>query len=391
MTRKLATIEVVKALLPIPGADRIELALIKGWQVVVKKGEFAVGDQAVYFEIDSWIPNTIAPFLTKEGYAPKEYGGVQGERLKTIKLKKQISQGLLLPLAGSMMTKFGNSPEFLKSGLAEGTDVTEALGIQKWEAPEEKNANTSLMPSKTREFPYFIKKTDQERVQNYGHLVVRELDTVFEASMKKDGSSMTVFRVNPDSEYYADAKKLLGIKDSLWTRLKIRFFGGKQEPVFGICSRNVLLPLEGNSNFHKAAAPLLAYLCSGASKMTDGSIALQGEVVAPDIQGNYEKVSGVEFHLFDIFDIDEQKYYLPGERRLFAGISEINHATVVAEGTLREILGLKDGDDVVQKALTFASGKGDNEGVMREGIVFKAYGRDFSFKAISNEYLLHKG
>ena len=389
MTRKMATIRRIKQLLPIPGADKIEIALVDGWQVVVKKGEFKEGELAVYFEIDSWVPTTIAPFLTKQGYDPKVYNGVPGERLKTIKLRKQLSQGLLLPVAS--MTPLMNSADgFGPMILNEGDNVTETLGIQKWEAPEEKSSNNGTMAAKTRAFPYFIRKTDQERAQNFGHMIEQNLDTPMEVTVKKDGSSLTVFRVMPDSEYYEDAKALTGFKLSLWERIKNYVLRRKPDPVFGICSRNVLLPLNGNSNFHVAAAPLLMALANDAEWSDARSLALQGELVAPDIQGNYEKVNGVEFHLFDIFDIDKQEYMLPVARRDFAFSNLINHVSIVDRGTLRNILQLKEGEDPVQKLLTYASGEGDNPGVMREGVVFKAETKDFSFKAISNEYLLHK-
>lgn len=380
--RKLATIRRIKQILPINGADKIELALVDGWQVVVKKGEFKEGELACYLEIDSWVPTTVAPFLTKEGYDPKVYNDVPGERLKTIKLRKTLSQGLLLPIAILETVDTVN----------EGDDVTALLGVQKWEAPEEKAANNNgQMPSKTRSFPYFIKKTDQERAQNYGAQIEQNLDTIFEATVKKDGSSLTVFRVMPSSPYYEDARKMLEPKRTLWQRIKALFTFQQKGPVYGICSRNVLLPLEGNSNFHVAAAPLLKSLEDLVSQSLDGSIALQGELVAPDIQGNYEKVQDVEFHLFDVYQIDKQEYMLPAERVAFALMSGINHATIVDRGTLRNILQLKDGEDAVQKLLTYASGEGDNPGVMREGVVFKACTKDFSFKVISNEYLLHKG
>ena len=96
--RKLATIRKIDALEPIDGADLIETAVIGGWKVVVKKSEFTVGQLATYFEIDSWIPTELAPFLTSEGKEPREYNGIKGERLRTVKLRWAISQGLLLPL-----------------------------------------------------------------------------------------------------------------------------------------------------------------------------------------------------------------------------------------------------------------------------------------------------
>ena len=96
--RKLASVRVIDAISVIPGADAIEVATIGGWDVVVKKGEYKPGDIAVYFEVDSWIPTTLASFLTKPGQEPREYKGIKGERLKTVKLRGQLSQGLLLPL-----------------------------------------------------------------------------------------------------------------------------------------------------------------------------------------------------------------------------------------------------------------------------------------------------
>jgi len=384
MTRKLASIRRIKELLPITGADRIELAIVDGWQVVVKKAEFKVGELAVYFEIDSFIPNHIAPFLTSEGKEPKEYNGVKGERLKTVKLRKQLSQGLLLPVEAM----FGGQG---RANFSEGDDVTEALGIQKWEAPEEKAESTSQQAKKTRAFPYFLRKTDQERIQNYGHMVVKALEEEFEVTVKKDGSSITIFRVVPGSPYYEDAKHMVYGKTSLWQRIKRVLSRKKDEPVYGICSRNTLLPLDGNSNFHKAAAGVLDALKDHADCVVNRSLAIQGEVVAPDIQGNYEQVEGVELHIFDIFEIDKQEYMLAPVRRVWVQEFGLKHVKVVDKGTLRNILQLQEGDDVVKKCLTYASGPGDNPGVDREGVVFKAAYRDFSFKAVSNEYLLKTG
>lgn len=235
-----------------------------------------------------------------------------------------------------------------------------------------------------------------EACQNYGEMVVNALDEEFEATMKKDGSSMTVFCVNPDSEHYLAAKALYKTKLTLWQKVKLFFkeYIGNvpDEPVYGICSRNILLPLEGNSNFHTAAYPVLAAMKANPSMK---SYAVQGEVVAPDIQENYEKVSSVEFHVFDVYNIDTQKYVTPMIRKESVAKLGLKHVTTLATNSLRILFSLPvegvTADDVVKAALTYASGPGDNAGVMREGIVFKNTQRDFSFKAISNEYLLKKG
>ncbi len=161
--RELATVRMIDAIEAIDGADAIEVAIVGGWAVVVKKGEFAAGDLAVYLEIDSWVPTELAPFLSK-GQDPREYNGVKGERLRTIKLRGQISQGLLLPmLMLDETTRGGDAVNFCE----EGSNVTEVLGIQKWEAP----ANAQLAGQARGNFPPLIPKTDQERVQNLSQLI----------------------------------------------------------------------------------------------------------------------------------------------------------------------------------------------------------------------------
>ncbi len=96
--RKLATIGTIDQILPHPNADRLELAKVRGWQVVVKIGEFKAGDKVIYLEVDSWVPTEIAPFLSK-GQKPRMYNGIKGERLRTIKLRNELSQGLILPIS----------------------------------------------------------------------------------------------------------------------------------------------------------------------------------------------------------------------------------------------------------------------------------------------------
>ena len=124
--RKLATIRKIAAIEPIEGADAIEVAVVDGWKVVVKKGEFQVDALAVYIEIDSWVPTELAPFLSK-GKEPREFESVKGERLRTVKLRGQLSQGLLLPLEPTCAN--------IESELFEGLDVSLPLNILKWERP----------------------------------------------------------------------------------------------------------------------------------------------------------------------------------------------------------------------------------------------------------------
>ncbi len=388
--RKLVSVQSVKALEPIKGADRIEACVVNGWQVVVRKGAHTVGELILFYELDSFCPaeDHRYAFLNAEGASGKgfiQWGDKLGARLKSVKLKKTLSQGLVLPLADfpEVLDVLADTPEADKIGL----DVTELLKVEKWESLEKEWKGNSPGSSDGKKFPTFIRKTDQERCQNYGTLIERALDEEFEVTIKKDGSSLTVFRVDVDSPYYKDAKALTDSKRSLWQKFLDLF--KKRRAVYGICSRNILLPLNGTSNFHNVVEKFdLMYKLS----IMDGSFALQGELVAPDIQGNYEKVDAIEFHLFDIFDIDKQAYVLPIDRQEICNELYIPYCTVMtATKTLRDILQFKDGDDIVKKCLDLAEGPGDNVGVMREGIVMKSLTRDFSFKAVSNSYLLATG
>ena len=326
--RKMASVQRVLEKKSIVGADLVEAYRVNGWWVVDKKGAYEVGDLVVYCEVDSWIPHTLAPFLTKPGHSPREYLGVKGERLRTVKLKGQLSQGLLLPL--------------VEDNSEEGQDFSEILGITKWE-------DTRYMANMDArgKFPDFIPKTDQERVQNLDRTLEKYFGQSFEVTVKRDGSSLTAF-VNGEES--------------------------------GVCSRNVNLKETEDSAFW-AAANSLSLIPKILS--TGRNLALQGELMSQKIQGNYEKVQGIEWNCFDIYDIDTQEYLLPKERRELCKQLRIPHIKVVEEDFVL--------CHNVDQLLEMAEGPGVNPGVKREGLVFKQNNGQFSFKAISNEYLFRKG
>lgn len=175
--RQLARVVKIDQVIKHPNADSLDLCKVGGWQVVAKLGEFKAGELAIYFEIDSWIPVELAPFLIK-GSEPHEYNGVYGERLRTIKLRKELSQGLLLPL--SILNNVPSSYGFA-FGVPEGEDLTEVLGIQKWERP----LSANLRGMAKGNFPSFLRKTDKERIQNLKF--DRYQDLVCEVTEKLDG------------------------------------------------------------------------------------------------------------------------------------------------------------------------------------------------------------
>lgn len=366
--RKLASIRRIADIQPIEGADAIVVATIDGWKVVVKKDEFKVGDLAIYIEIDSWVPYELAPFLSK-GHEPREYNGVKGERLRTIKLRGQVSQGLLLPFTTTTAIKLGASFGSRFEDY-EGEDLTELLGIQKWEAP----IPAQLQGQAAGMFPTsLIPKTDQERIQNcFGdiqkrakrfatekvwnaetqtleeHPVVVPADfkePTYEVTMKLDGSSCTIFR---------------------W------------EGELRVCSRNLELKIndENKDNTFVAMALLLA------DSITDG-FAFQGEVIGEGIQGNREGLKGHRFYLFDIFDIQTHEYVSPTFRRHAAEWRSLDHVPVLgtdwkAPNSVEEGLALAEGPSINHK--------------IREGLVWKCNeDPSFSFKTISNQFLLKGG
>jgi len=171
---------------------------------------------------------------------------------------------------------------------------------------------------------------------------------------------------------------------------KFKNLFSKPSPVYGVCSRNLMLGHTGESNFHKAVDKysLFKKMDAIAESTHSHSIALQGELLAPSIQANHEKVKDIEWHCFDIFNIELQEYWSPDLRWSVSKSLGIPHVTLISKNKLRDILQLPEGDvetQQIQKAcLDFAEGEGDNVGVMREGVVFKHAHKNFSFKAISN-------
>lgn len=400
--RKLASLQKITNIRPIDGADKIELADVLGWQVVVRKGEFKVGDLVVYFEVDSWLDSSNPAFASFEDRFTN-WGEKRGMRLKTIKLRKQLSQGLILPIASLPVVSYmlQDSPDV---NAEVGLDLTETLGIEKWEPLFERAENAGISgatAARTRPFPLFLRKTDQERVQNIGGMLSGMLDHSWEVTTKLDGSSMTVYFVGKSTDAYDDIlserKKAELKKKDFFGRLFIRAkraLGLEKDPefLFGVCSRNVELDINADNHFSTYVRECLQEKIIKCLYSTD-AIAIQGELIAPTIQENYEKVEGPEFYVFDMFDIDAQEYVLPQATRSLAAELGLDHVPVVEESlTLRSLYDGNDAKALTDAVLAYAEGPGMNVGVKREGVVFKNLAvPNVSFKAISNSYLLKKG
>lgn len=389
--RKLASIRKVHQIDPIQGADRIVLAHIDGWQCIVQKTAFNVGDLGVYFEIDSFLNGADADFAAFEQRF-SNWKNIRGLRVKTMKMKGVISQGLLMPISELSKLK-GLS-------LKEGDDVTELLGIEKWESAEEMTNNGSSSNRSSKPFPPFIPKTDQERAQNLvGQLMKRrDDDTTYEVTVKLDGSSMTVWVVQPTSKYFEAAKQLVEPKQQAgsWLERAIQFtkrilFGPRKAPklpIRGVASRNISLMESGGGDFWKVAIEQNIHekLISFGK-----SIAVQGELIAPNIQSNYEQVTKPGFYVYDVFLIDQQRYMSPSERRDFIQDIDLQHVPIVGERIkLSDISTSTNNTEFISDLLKFAEGPSLNPLVKREGLVYKENISDYSFKTISNWYLLYK-
>ena len=329
--RKLASIKKIEEIKLIEGADKICAYRVGGWWVVDSVTKYKVGDLAVYYEIDSFLP--VRPqfeFLRKSSF--KRIGTAEGFRLKTIKLRGQLSQGLLTPIPDGIV-----DPK-------EGDDLTEALDIVKYEPP----IPAQLAGKIKGTFPSFIPKTDETRIQNFesdiGFSPVGERVYVCE---KLDGSSAT-------------------------------FYYNKGE--FGVCSRNWELAETEDNSFWRAAK--LLSLKEKFIKL-GRNIALQGELLSPGVQGNIYNFKDVNVYFFTAYDIDKH-------RRMY--FDELEWVLFKLDLKIVPILDsnyILPKENLSESMLQYAEGKSAlNPDVEREGIVVRGLNKEFSFKAISNKFLL---
>ncbi len=193
---KLATVQVVSEILPHENADRLEIAVIKGWQCVVGKGEFKSGDICIYIQLDSIVPETEQfEFLRKHNF-----------RVRTLKLRGKVSQGLVIPA-------IDDSPL--------GTDMTEVLGVEKYEKP----IPVQLHEQVRGYFPsHLISKSDEERIQNIPELIDLLKGRRIYASLKHDGTSATFIKTI-DGELFICGRNLNFILDvdNLYTQIEKKY------------------------------------------------------------------------------------------------------------------------------------------------------------------------
>lgn len=349
MLRKLASIQTIEKIDPIQGADMIELATVLGWHVIVRKGEYIPGDRVVYVEIDSVLPERPEfEFLRDRCFINKH--GFRGFRIRTLKMRGVVSQGIIFPMS------------ILPDSCYElGEDVTAVLGVQKYEIPD-----TIIQPKcsgfrKRGNFPRFIPKTDEIRIQSVPQVLERHRGKHFYATEKFDGTSMTVYR---------DA-----------------------ETGLHVCSRNFDLVPDDVHKYNGTAY----WDVAKRDKLEDllkvlGNVALQGELIGPGIQENRYGLTDHKYLVFNVWDIDNQQYF---ERDVMEdmidglGLSRDFIVPRVYDFTL---------DHTVDDIIEMSRGRSTIADVPREGIVVRPWeeqrdpdlGR-LSFKAINPDFLLRYG
>lgn len=374
--RKLASIQKIKSLMPIPNADRIELARVLGWKCVVKKGEFKVGDKCVYIEIDSIPPsdNPVFDFL--------KHSNGKMDRVKTIKLRGQISQGLALPVN-------------MFKGLEKydvGDDVTKVLGITKWEPDERNRVSLSQSPLYMRrfrnrrlkwlynkpwcklfdkwlyvksraKFPSFLNKTDETRVQVLGDMLKKYKGTECYVTEKIDGQSITIWFDGCGKMHLASRNyEILDKRDYMWAAVGCENVEAKVRACF--------------------------------YSLRPRYFFLQGELIGPGIQANrYNKVTYyIYFFNSGFYDSGKVQYNSIDTLLGFADQVHLRTVPMLDDNYKLE----SDIDSIVE----MSRGKSVLLDVPREGIVIRPkkviydnqiegmVGNRISFKAINPDFLI---
>ena len=348
ITRSLASIKRIDAIEPIytdiinmVEAERICQAKIGGWRFIVKKGEFEVGDFAVFFEIDSILPETEwSEFLRDKKF-----------RIKTLKFNKMlvatadgsfapaISQGLALPTS---ILPEGTETE-------EDADVTEILGVTKYEAPEEFVAGDIA-----GRFPPFIPKTDELRVQSYPSLIAELSGKPYYITMKLDGSSMTAW----------------------W------------DEELQVASRNFIKKNEEGDTFWQVARS--ESLEEKLAKYP--KIAIQGELVGDGVQKNRLGEPKRRMYVFNVFDIETQRYYNYEEMIEFCSKAGLETVPVIESGD-SFAYSMENLDAMVQK-MVYPLSKHPAEGIVirsAQNTYSQTIQGRLSFKYINPVFLLKIG
>jgi RNA ligase (TIGR02306 family) len=349
-----ATLQRILNLQPIQEADKIEVATILGWKVVVQKGLYNVGDLVIFCEVDSFLP--VRPefeFLRKSSF--KVMNNEEGFRIRTCKLKGQISQGLILPLniikpeaiyEGSNCISF--TYDLMTYIIEEGTDVSNVLNIKHYEKPVPANMAGVIKG----DFPSFLSKTDEVRIQSEPELLERLKGKPYYITVKCDGTSFTCYFKNG---------------------------------IFGVCSRNLELKEDENNAYWKVAKKYnIENILKELYEKIGLELCLQGELCGPGIMKNHLQLREIDLFIFNIYDISNGRYYSYEELVDFCIVNKLKTVLVIEKSEPP----FKGFNYTQEQLLEKAKGKYEGTENNREGIVVRSLDKSISFKVLNNLYLL---
>lgn len=367
MSRKLASVQTVKAIKPIEGADRIECVQVLNWDCVTKKGEYKIGDKVIYFEIDSLLPDIpMFEFLKGSSWSQK----LNKYKISTHKFRNQISQGLVIPYEQikDLMIQINGEIDF-RTNYPEGYDLTELLKIEKYEPPV---YNGPL--GETIRHEWYVPKTDEERIQVCAENVlpkyIESEQNDWYASIKLDGTSCTAglfddaFLIGGRNQWYKD--------ENMYTTT-VKKYGDLEEK----CKKYLV----DNNRY----------------------LVFQGELCGPGIQGNKLGLKEKEWFVFNVFISDTGTYdsYEKVDIDTMVDICAdfgLRVVPMVAETNKFDFKEIDDLDQMVENLLKYVDGfkyrnyfKEASPNQIAEGVVFRMNDMSNSFKVISNKFLLKGG
>ena len=339
-----------------PNADLLDIVSVLGWKCIAKKDEFKIGDLVVYIEIDSFLP--VRPefeFLRKAHYKKMD-DGTDGFRVRTIRLRGELSQGICFPLSVFESVNFSIKENIdiatNQKGywlvdingsirdIEEGLDVSEILNVRHYEKP----VPVSMRGQIEGYFPICCVKTDETRVQSAYRSLEQLQGQPYYIATKMDGSSLTAYK--------------------------------KEDGTVGVCSRNLEIKRNEDNAYWKVA---IKYNIESVLGNEPRRLAIQGELCGPGIQKNPLALLEVDLYVFNVFDINEHRWFTFAELQEFCAFHKLTMVPVEEIGV--------EFNYTQEQLLEKAKGKYPGTQNNKEGIVIRALDKSVSFKAVSNDYL----
>jgi RNA ligase (TIGR02306 family) len=336
---KLATIERIVSIKPIIGADLIELVEVQGWNVVVSKGDYNIGDLCVYIPIDTQIDPSVKGF---ERFVTKSGNLV---RINTKKIRGVYSQGLVMKF-----TDFDLSVQTeIMADLTIGTDVSKFIGVTKF---SKDLPDTNSVSSNSKPFPiYIIDKTDEDNLRTKKNCLQELINKPIYITKKMDGSSMTIIK--------------------------------KSGSEILVCSRNLIVePTHAMYLFYESK------LKSIIENMELTNIAIQGEYCGPKVNGNKLNLKTFEYYIFNVKDLSTNKYYSLDELEQFVTTHGLQMVPLIDKFVCPEEMGIQEFQDIANK-VTYCSGSKSGEGIVirpQVPVYSEVLGKNLSCKVINQEY-----